>query len=340
MRRLTLFALIFAASHLWGAAPVTITIGTGGQTDTYAHARATSTATPQMVYSQVSNLTDTITVFDNNVVLYNGNGYTLTNNGVNITVGSSLSGPTTIINYVLSDTLNDTTSQNIAWAITTAGSSVSIGNCSMTNTLGHNVRIGQTMTTSNQLIFDNCKFFKTGAGFDNLAFINQTGTGTIAVKNCLLSGFTNTNAIQSTGTSGSPLVVTNCTIKGHSVGVLTANASTYKNCLFVGNTTDVSLTAPASNSDFTYCAFGQLGSGPANSLFGINAALEFNNSNPLSLYDFRLGPGSRCMFAGTPVAGVTADILGNLYDTAAPSIGCFQYTGWGFDEAESGPVGE
>lgn len=318
-----------------GNTAATVTVCASGCNDTtVANAIATAGAGDTVQINDNSITNESVTINSNLAGIQGiNNSITWISTGANptIKINAGLTQPFFLKNLFIQHT---TTSQNVLnWAALGVGSAVTIQNCHIyDSTTSSAVVIAVVLTTGNQLYCINDIFETTGSSPAFRVGALVTTTNDIFIANSRFLGATIGYDNDTSVDNNSLQQITNCDFISCATAYSSKAVGTNKNCLFLGSTTDLSLTSPASNSDFTFCSFGQLGSGPANSIFGITSAREFTSGTLLG--ESYLRPVAQSKGAGVSVNGVTngTDLLGISW-LGTPSIGCYEYvlpTGRGY----------
>jgi len=123
-------------------------------------------------------------------------------------------------------------------------------------------------------------------------------------------------------------VIENCTFKATGYVLDVTAAVLVKNTVAYGGSINFRGTY-ASGSDYNADSGDSTAPG-TNSIHNV-ASTDFNN---LTSFDFSLsGTSSHLYHAGTPISGLTTDIVGNAWDATTPSIGAFEYISATFNPA-------
>jgi hypothetical protein len=197
---------------------------------------------------------------------------------------------------------------------------------------GHNY-YNQNGGVANMLTFDKCEFVGNASSSGAIAIANSTTTNTATIKNCLFYGYSVSSSqgvIANSQTSSNLVIdVYCCTFYGNDTAYASNGRGNITDCVFIGNTDDISLGGSAVIGDFTYCGFGEQATGGTGCQFSLTAANEFvaAGSN-----NFHLNSGATCRNNGTTVASVTDDFDGvSRPQGSAYDIGAYEYRALGFN---------
>ncbi len=331
-------ALLFPASG-FPAAAVTYTVCAAGcsmTTVNTAYAAATSIDWIQLNDNSITN--EGITISKN---LGGIRGATdSTTWGFNVPIGLGVTtGLTTVLPIENIDFYCSYTLGVYIWAYSTLGGTggLAVTNCSFTDTMtGDNALYSQTYHGVNgfsagRFTFVRCDFNgnnKTNRVGVNMASAVGGASGAVSYISCLFRNFTaSASHTVPASTSVRTNTFVNCTFSKcvTALSAPTASGDTGVNSLFYGNTRDIN-TLYITPTNFTYCAFGQQAS-------GAGTGCSYTISNPFigatqgsDPSNYLLRRDSVCSRGGTPIAGVTTDLLGNAYNTTNPAIGCIEVT--------------
>lgn len=207
-----------------------------------------------------------------------------------------------------------------------AGFSLMVSNMSVSSPgAAAAVSISSVLNAANILNLDRCKLYSlTGNGLDLHSLVITAHA--IKVTNSTLTAPGGTGYIDSTAVSSNDIIDwDHDTFSGCVTGYTAKSGEAVTNSLFVNNTVDLGLTAPATVLDFNFCQFGQQASGGTSCLYGATLANVFCDQT-----NGYLGPQNPGRNAGTATGLIGQPSLsGILWRTGFNSPGATAYSlGW------------
>lgn len=324
-----LIFLFFLCSQSWGQIEHVCASGCGYTTMAAAYTAAGPLSIIQIDDNSITN--EAVTIGKNIAGIQGLNSGIVWASAV--TVALNISSGLTQAFFLKNITIKQSSSGlTIDWSGLGIGSSVTIFNANIYNSTSGCVRIDVILTSANQFSLINSKIVNTGSS--NCFIINSAiiTTNPILLQNDLFVGSktVGTGVLDNSSVdTNSVLNCQNCSILNCGLGFSLKAVFTCSNDIFLGNTTDLSITAPAALSQFSYTGFGQQASGAGTScIYGLTASQELCDNN-----NYWLSPASKTRNKGTSITGITNTLVGlngilhgNACTNGNDDMGCNPYS--------------